>query len=408
MVADDNPAALHIIAEMFRRWDMQVDLAASGAEVLQVMEGEARAGRHYDLLLIDWNMPVMDGLQTVRALRASQLVTRQPQVAVMTAYDVSDVVRIAMPEDDIGAFLCKPVTPAKLLQALAGIVAPAIPVSVSPAVPASVVASGPALAPISSPKLPPELCRRPILLVEDNDINREIALELLVSAGLTVDWAENGVVACAKVARQGADYAAVVMDVQMPEMDGIAATREIRRHHPADRLPIIALTAHAYVEERWHCLEAGMNDHLTKPIDPALLLQTLQTWLSRAAADPGNAGLPASLPPFDLTAGLARRQWQRRSAAPPDCAVRSPAFHLGRGIGGAGDGGPDGRGPASGPQPQGCRGLAGDFRRARDCRPDRGRNRLPFCGGAGRWPRSPAGQTCAGAVAGDPGRAQSG
>ena len=109
------------------------------------------------------------------------------------------------------------------------------------------------------------------VLVEDNDINRELAVELLTDAGLLVDTAENGYAACARVLDSGQQYDAILMDIQMPEMDGLEATWRIRRHWPADRLPVIAMTAHAYEAERQRCLDAGLNDHTAKPINPASL-----------------------------------------------------------------------------------------------------------------------------------------
>lgn len=173
------------------------------------------------------------------------------------------------------------------------------------------------------PRLPPELQGLRVLLVEDNEINREIAVELLRDAGLLVDCAGDGKIACAMIADHGADYAAVLMDVQMPRLDGISATREIREYWPADRLPIIALTAHAYEEEQQRCLAAGMNDHLSKPVDPAHLLRRLSHWLQagpRPASpipattpDPVTAlapalppDLPPDLPPFDIGSALHR------------------------------------------------------------------------------------------------------
>lgn len=106
-----------------------------------------------------------------------------------------------------------------------------------------------------------------ILLVEDRAVNCEISTAFLDAAGFQVEHAENGVVACAKIAKNRDRYAAVLMDAQTPEVDGITATRETRRLHPAAILPIIAMTAHAYPEERQNCLDAGMNEHLSKPIN---------------------------------------------------------------------------------------------------------------------------------------------
>jgi CheY-like chemotaxis protein/HPt (histidine-containing phosphotransfer) domain-containing protein len=149
-------------------------------------------------------------------------------------------------------------------------------------------------------------------------------VELLTDAGLVVEVAENGRIACARVLESGQHYDAVLMDVQMPEMDGLEATSRIRKQWPSDHLPIIAMTAHAYEAERQRCLDAGMNDHVAKPVDPILLVRTLDRWLkprlAAAAVSPRlepatvtrSAGeLPASLPPFDLDAALTRTNGKR-------------------------------------------------------------------------------------------------
>ncbi|HEX3984953.1 MAG TPA: response regulator, partial [Acidisoma sp.] len=170
-----------------------------------------------------------------------------------------------------------------------------------------------------------------LLLVEDNEINRELAFEILTDAGLVVETAENGRFACEMVEAAPDRYEAILMDVQMPEMDGLEATRHIRQTHAAEQLPIIAMTAHAYAQERQKCLDAGMNDHSAKPIEPALLLEKLSHWLKprqgltpapevpAATATPPSpvlipleTGLPDTLPPFDLEAALARINGRRK------------------------------------------------------------------------------------------------
>ncbi|MCQ0970187.1 ATP-binding protein [Paracoccus sp. TK19116] len=164
-----------------------------------------------------------------------------------------------------------------------------------------------------------DLC---VLLVDDNEINREIGVGLLGNAGLLVECAANGRVACDMVGHSGQRYAAILMDVQMPEMDGIDATTEIRKVWSADQLPIIALTAHTFDEERRRCLAAGMNDHIAKPIDPKLLIARLNHWFQRGArktipqpmshnvvplaGDDAFVTLPADLAPFDLGLALDR------------------------------------------------------------------------------------------------------
>ena len=309
LVADDNPAARQIVQEIFGDWQMTTDLVGSGAEAIAALRGAVQAGQPYDLLLIDWKMPGMSGIDTLRGMRSDPTCLPLPATIMVTAYGAETVLTEGN-RREISAFLTKPIDP----RALAATLAQLFPAGGQEAGPSRVAAPA---APTAAPMVSPALRGLRVLLVEDNDINREIAAELLADAGLAVDIAENGRIACERVRAHGPSYAAVLMDIQMPEMDGIAATEEIRRDWPAERLPIIAMTAHAYEEERQRCLAAGMNDHLAKPVDPALLVRTLERWLRVGPAPlpapeavanpvPGGAALPAELPPFDLPAALAR------------------------------------------------------------------------------------------------------
>ncbi|RCW79628.1 hybrid sensor histidine kinase/response regulator [Paracoccus lutimaris] len=316
LVVDDNPAARQITADLLAGWGMQVSTAASGAEAIGRLEAESPGERPVELLILDWKMPGMDGLTTIRAIRANPRIAVQPATLVMTAYDMGDLLVTAQ-GDDIGAVIGKPVDAETLLDALRQLLADRTD-------DAPLKADAPLTISAALPRLQPDLHGLRVLLVEDNEINREIAVELLNDAGLVVDCAEDGEIACAMISDHGTEYAAILMDVQMPRLDGIAATREIRRTWPADRLPIIAMTAHAYEAERQRCLAAGMNDHLSKPVDPAHLVRTLNHWLrtiphviadrvatsdavpNAAPASAIAATLPASLPPFDIPAALHR------------------------------------------------------------------------------------------------------
>lgn len=314
LAADDNPAARQIIQEIFQMWAMPIDLVASGAEVIGALESAADLGKPYDLVLLDWKMPGMDGMETIRAMRAHPRLPKLPVTLMVTAYGtdafVSDVGKT-----DVAAFLTKPIEPRALLDTISELFPETL------ASPPEPVEGGAG----DLPMVAAPLRGLRLLLVEDNEINRQIAIELLADAGLEIDIAENGRIACERMTERGADYAAVLMDVQMPEMDGIEATGIIRRQWKADRLPIIAMSAHAQEEERQRCFAAGMNDHIPKPVDPMLLVRTLDRWLQPAPAGmaapqspedaPAQSGsvapwsgadLPPTLPPFGLEAALRR------------------------------------------------------------------------------------------------------
>jgi len=304
LAADDNPASRQIMREIFAGWGLGLDLVASGEEALGALDAAVDEGRPYDLVLLDWKMPGMDGMETLREMRLRSRSMRMPVTLIVTAYGTDELLHQAE-RTEISAFITKPIDPRGLLTTLQELF-PQQQGKAQRAAPAD-----------TTPRVAEPLQGLRVLLVEDNEINREIAMELLSDGGLTVDTAENGLIACQRVAEGAGRYAAVLMDVQMPEMDGITATRIIRETVSADVLPIIAMTAHAYEEERQLCLDAGMNDHIAKPVDPQGLMDTLSRWmkaprtLGDAPPEPPakavSAGvLPDTLPPFDLGAALLR------------------------------------------------------------------------------------------------------
>jgi two-component system sensor histidine kinase/response regulator len=303
LIADDNPASREILQSIFATWSIAVEQVASGAEVLGAVETAEMEDRPYDLLLLDWKMPGMSGIETMEAMRANDKLKRLPATLLVTAYGPEDFKSEAAGVD-FASFLIKPVDPQVLLETISGLFAGGQ---------GSAAQHGANLLPMVSPSLRGQL----VLLAEDNEINREIAVELLMDAGLEVETAENGRIARDQIMARGARFSGVLMDVQMPDMDGIEATVSVRERWPADELPIIAMTAHAYEEERQRCFAAGMNDHISKPVDPAAMVETLNRWLKvRDNSDPAAvsvgaqasafACLPASLPPFDLEAALRR------------------------------------------------------------------------------------------------------
>jgi signal transduction histidine kinase/CheY-like chemotaxis protein/HPt (histidine-containing phosphotransfer) domain-containing protein len=319
LVVDDSANARQIIETTLAHWGLDVETAGSAAEGIALFRRAVEAGRSHDLLLVDWRMPGMDGIEMARALEASQ--GRLPPIVLMTAFGRDELMDRAK-DTKIGAFLAKPITDSTLLD------------TVSTALGAAARAPARAAVRAGLETRPAAFAGMRVLLVDDNDINRQVGEELLAQAGLAVDIAENGRFAVDKVLAAAGAYDAVLMDVQMPVMDGFEATRAIRGHFGSERLPIIALTANALTEERDRCLEAGMDDHVAKPIDPSVLLATLERWIKRrpeSAADqgapaptgqaasvrPGNGSanaaqdLPVSLPPFDIAAALVRVNGKR-------------------------------------------------------------------------------------------------
>jgi two-component system sensor histidine kinase/response regulator len=320
LVVDDNAQARHVISEMLISMTFRVDEVASGEEALIAISEADAEGDGYEIAFIDWHMPPgIDGIETARRIAAMKQKTKTHSVMV-TAYGREEVFREAGGAG-IEVTLVKPVNPSILFDAaIRALGGEAIPES-----PGSSLKSGE----ISVVDLE-DIRGARLLLVEDNVINQQVAEEILTTAGFAVDVAENGKIALDRVKKTA--YDAVLMDVQMPVMDGYAASREIRNLESEIRnIPIIAMTAHAMAGDEQKSLEAGMNDHVTKPIDPDQLFSTLQKWIkpngehvqvqhAEAAVEPPESvkavpaedELPESLSGFDLTDGLKRLQGNKK------------------------------------------------------------------------------------------------
>ncbi len=273
LVVDDLPEAAVALTEMFTALTLRADTAASGELALaRIAEADAK-GISYDFVVLDQRMPGLDGIATARRL-ASLNLQHPPAHLMVTAYD-DPALRQAAQAAGFDAFLVKPVTPSSLHDALEALVFKQVDVAAS------------SYAPTAAERvLARDYEGTRVLLVEDNLINQEVAVDLLRDIGFVVDVAENGREAVTQVERMSpADgtYAVILMDLQMPEMDGFAATRAIRALDHGAGLPIIAMTANAFSEDRQRCLEAGMNDHVAKPIDPERFFETLLRWLTSGA-----------------------------------------------------------------------------------------------------------------------------
>ena len=290
---------------------IQVDPVSSGAGAVTRAEQEFAAGRPHDIMLIDWKMEPVDGIETLRRLRQS-LGDRMPPSILVTAFDAT-VVRPMARVAKFDAVLVKPVTVSALQDCLVGVLDKPEPTAWL-----TTLAPGD-----SETQLRERYAGHRVLLVEDNLINQELAKALLTAVGLVVETAEDGVQAVELALAR--PYDLILMDMQMPRMDGLAATRAIRES-AATSVPIIAMTANAFNEERSACLKAGMNAHLAKPVDPELLYATLLQWLAqRVDPTPGDRDV-RPLPPGDAPAS---RSLQDRLAAIQDYDVVSGLGHVG-------------------------------------------------------------------------------
>jgi two-component system, sensor histidine kinase and response regulator len=311
LVVDDNDHARAVIVDMLETMTFSAHQVDSGAAAIDELRRAAVRGQPYDIVYLDWRMPGMDGMDTARRIQSLGLET-PPILFLVTAYGREEMRKEAhlIGIDDV---LVKPVSPSILFDATMSVLgeARAVPLKTKP---------------VKSEGLQNRLAAlrgKRVLLVEDNDINQQVARELLEDAGLVVDVAGDGQVALDMAQR--AAYDLVFMDMQMPVMDGLAATRHMRAIAMCERLPIVAMTANAMEVDRQRCLAAGMNDVVVKPIDPEDLWATVLRWLPAeetpaarmrppAPAVPAVAieGLPQGIPGLDTVLGLKRMSGKRK------------------------------------------------------------------------------------------------
>ncbi|PKB20430.1 response regulator [Janthinobacterium sp. 64] len=284
LIVDDHATNRSILLQHAIEWQMAASSAADGAEALGLLQGALRSGRPFDLAIIDMRMPVMDGAELVRAIKADTRMSAL-KIIMLSSLDASAELR-QVTALGVAYCLTKPVRALELrhcIEAIGGFgtLAPTLPAM--PALPAAPDTAGadPGQAPLR------------MLLVEDNAINQEIALAMLEDSGYDATPADNGRRALALWERSPFDV--ILMDCQMPEMDGFEATRRLRRmenEQGRSRTPIIALTANAILGDRELCLDAGMDDYLAKPYTRAALLAVLARWRPASAA-PAAAQTPA-------------------------------------------------------------------------------------------------------------------
>ena len=305
LVVDDSEQARQAIRSMLEDMTFDVVDVGSGAQALSELQMAQALGRPFDIVYLDWRMPGMDGVQAARQIRAMPLSTR-PILVLVSAHGREEML-IEAGSVGITSLLVKPVSPSLLfdttMEALGAHTVHGQEFRTSIA----------ALLDETEPTLALRGAR--VLLVEDNEMNQQIACELLSDAGLVVDVAHNGEEALKKV--HSARYDLVLMDMQMPVMDGVTATRAIRRVSHLRHLPIVAMTANARAEDRRSCLDAGMNDFLSKPIDPDMLWTMLLKWIKPRNTEwdtQPDVGLEFS---FDLSPEVIREIAQTTALAQP-------------------------------------------------------------------------------------------
>ncbi len=257
LIADDDPILLETAADTLESLGIAAERAKNGREVLQMMRHRHETGNDYNLVILDWRMPEMDGIETIRQIRA-EIDARIP-ILLISAYDLSDIEDEAK-EAGADGVISKPMFRSKLyekINELLGMEAKAVEPEDNYS----------------------DLAGTNILIAEDNDINWEIISAMLGMFGITSERAENGQICVDKMAQaKEGSYDLIFMDIQMPVMNGLDATRNIRRLENAwaASIPIIAMTADAFSENIAECLEAGMDGHIAKPVDLKLVIKEIR------------------------------------------------------------------------------------------------------------------------------------
>jgi two-component system, sensor histidine kinase and response regulator len=291
LVVDENPTAREILCRQLTAFGLLAEGVASRGDAVSQVAIAARAGAPFHLMLVDQRITGPRGTHTRWQMRTDDDVPSVPAIVMVPSFEQGGGINLEDPENGYVGYLVKPVGASQLY-------------------PAILKAFG-----LGEP-LPPGAGKRPddalavgrglagmeILLVEDNDLNQELARELLEQVGARVSVAGNGREALEQLRQSPFDL--VLMDLQMPVMDGLSATRAIREQREWDRLPVIAMTAEAMAGDREKCLAVGMNDYISKPIDPAQMFATIVRW-ARPAGAGGEEAVPAVPAPAPVAAAQA-------------------------------------------------------------------------------------------------------
>jgi PAS domain S-box-containing protein len=263
LVVDDDDSVCEVIRNFAAPLLLRLESANSGQEALDLLAKATREHDPFELILLDWKMPRMNGIETIHRIRSSKEIVTPPQILMISAYDLYECRQLAQ-KLNLAGFLVKPIQRKTFQETLT-----------------AVFEKSESIIKKIDTKTTDPLQGAKVLLVEDNKINQLVAVELLKMLGIDVSIANNGVEAIDAV--KAKDFDLILMDIQMPVMDGLSATQEIRKlgKPGLDKLPILAMSANAMDADYHKSLEAGMNDHLTKPIKPEKLRQSLEGWILR-------------------------------------------------------------------------------------------------------------------------------
>jgi CheY-like chemotaxis protein len=298
LLVDDNPTAVELLGDRLRSFSFEVTSTSNSQEAFSLLsQADQNNETAFQLVIIDWRMPGMNGIEAGKLIKQNQLkLTTVPSVILITAYGREEVM-LQVEEAGLDGILIKPVSPSVLFDTVIRVLTGVEELN--------------STQPIVKYQL--QKLSGQVLLVEDNMINQQVAKELLESMGIEVVTVNNGRLALE--ALEKGTYDLVLMDLQMPEMDGYEATAKIRANQQLDNLPVVAMTAHAMTSEREQCLAAGMNEHVPKPIDPQYLNSILSQWLEPAsdqtdprvtAAKRENIDFPKHTKSINLKWGLER------------------------------------------------------------------------------------------------------
>jgi CheY-like chemotaxis protein len=315
LVIDDSANARDIIGAMATGFGMSLALASSGVAGLQAAEAANLLGHPFDVVLTDWKMPGMDGIEIVR--RLLELSPRPPAIIMVTAYGRDNVLASAREGGvQLPTILTKPVTADGLLAAIS-----------------QALGQSPRVEPAQgrrqnrSAESRSKLAGARLLLVEDNALNQELAFEILVQAGIEVVLAADGQQALDRLTNEG-PFDGVLMDCEMPVMDGYEATARIRANPDWAKLPVLAMTANAMVGDRERVIAVGMNDHIAKPLDIDEMFNVIGQWVSPAVGRRPAAAPPA--PPEAPAELLSPDKWPELSELPGIDTAAGRARALGR------------------------------------------------------------------------------